>query len=270
MKVNMSDLQQSTTLCINYGKYGNDFFNNYNLIRIIPKKYYKDKNQILVSSLQRNREIDGNRGDINEAYVKYVFGNEKKERYRLEGQDCESIGLKPGKKITGITGTGGITFNHTRISNTSNLHSLSFSYIPNDKHKNDRIREIAHNLDFDLAEYVVLRLLNPLSFFQTVCKKLQQNYNVDRFIAIHSMIRYLNRERNLVSLNKFMHTIKDPQTNLDIDTMFTKPIIPFEKDSEIRVIWLPINNDNIDLTVCKNSILLDIPCRSYFKIHRFN
>ena len=270
MKIDVSDLQQSECFGINYGKYDDSFFNTYSLIRMIPKKYYKRcRNQLLLSSLQRNKEIDGNRGDTNEAHMKYVFDNRKKERYHLEGKDCEVIGLKPGVKFTGITGTGGVTFEHANISNNLNLHSLSFSYVPNDIHKNDKIIEITNNLHFDLTNYIVLKLLNPISFFQAVCEKLQQRYNAERFIAIHSMIRYKNRENNLDGLDKFMQAIIDLQTNLDMDTLFTKPVEPFEKDSEVRVIWIPINDNKIDMTVCEKMILLNIPYRSYFKIQHF-
>ena len=215
------------------------------LIRFVDEKDLVkcQSGTFLVGSVDRNRGFDGARADAEELTYTVSWPNRRKEPWTIAGDDSERyLAVKPGKKITGLAGRGGLTRGGRPLVRGNPL-SLSLSMIPrtlDGREKRPAFDRIRHNLGLPEGT-PALWFVDPDKTIKLVSRKLCEHLSLRQHLVIISgAVIYEDRTLVVDTFQEFKDTIDELFNSgvLDLDRLFSKPRVPYEADSEYRILWM--------------------------------
>ena len=198
---------------------------------------------VLVGSISRNRRFDGERADNGECSITIQWPNESREKWRFYGNECvRYTGIRAGKRIRGVTGRGGLTLDNYSLMSGSPL-SMSLSVIPRNLENTEKqtvFDSIRGNLGLPPST-PALCFKSPSTFFKRLTWALSDHLCLAQCLVILSgPIRYRDRTIRVNSFREFKDTVDTifHSGALNMDRVFLKPRIPYEKDREYRLMWI--------------------------------
>ena len=213
------------------------------LIRFVDKKDLPkcEAGTVLIGSIERNKTFDNARGDKGELSVKTRWENPEREKWLVRNDESQRVfGLRPGKKITAISGTGSITSERTLVP--GNPLSLSLSMVPRSlgkKRRNIVFEQIRTNLQLPEGT-PALCFRSPGRTCQMLTERLCDRLNLKIYLfALSGAITYGDRIVISQSFSDFKNAIDKSMNSdvLDIDRVFMKPETPYRSDREYRIVW---------------------------------
>ncbi len=218
---------------------------DYHLIRFIEEKDVLkcQSGTFLVGSIDRNKRFDDERADGEEFTATISWPNKSKERWTISAEGGPKyLGIKPGKKITGLAGRGGLTRSGRPLVGGNPL-SLSLSMIPKTlcgTEKRAVLEQIRRNMGLPKGT-PALWLTYPDETFRLLTRRLSEHLKItNNLVIISGLVVYQERTIVVNSFREFKDTVDKLYNSgeLDLDRLFAKPRVPYGNDKEYRTIWM--------------------------------
>ena len=221
---------------------------DYHLIRFVEAKDLSkcQAGTFLVGSIERNKRFDDARADTEELTATVSWPNSTKERWIIEGDDgIRYLGIRPGKKITALSGHGGLTRSGRPLVGGNPL-SLSLSMIPkalSGSEKRGVFEQVRRSIGLPKGT-PGLWFKHLHKTFPMLTRRLSDYLNIaNPLVIISGTVVYQERTIVVESFQEFKDKVDELYNSgvLDLDRLLTKPKIPYESDREYRVIWMAHN-----------------------------
>ena len=218
---------------------------DYHLIRFIEEKDVLkcQSGTFLVGSIDRNKRFDDERADGEEFTATISWPNKSKEQWTISGEDGPKyLGIRPGKKITGLAGRGGLARSGRPLVGGNPL-SISLSMIPKTlcgTEKRVVFEQIRRNLGLPKGTPALWFTYSDETF-RLLTRRLSEHLKItNHLVIISGTVVYQERTIVVNSFQEFKDTADKLYNSgeLDLDRLFAKPRVPYRNDREYRAIWM--------------------------------